>query len=101
MSEMNRTDMIALTAIALFGASFAAETVKLDFLPESQNNYEAKTKGYKDYWVCHGAVHANSFAKDPVTYKAEVWEFLDKVKRFIANGTYPDGDIPVKPSGRK
>ena len=69
-----------------------------DFVPFKHlwTNYEAKTKGYKDYWVCHGAVHANSFAKEPETYKAKVGEFLQNVKRFLANGTYPDGDIPVK-----
>lgn len=74
-----------------------------DFVPFKHlwRNYEAKTKGYKDYWVCHDAVHANSFAKDPVTYKAKVGEFLQNVKRFIAEGTYPDGDIPVKAPAKK
>ena len=74
-----------------------------DFVPFNHlwRNYEAKTKGYKDYWVCHDAVHANSFAKDPVTYKAKVGEFLQNVKRFIAEGTYPDGDIPVKAPVKK
>ena len=64
-------------------------------------NYEAKVQGYKDYYVCPGAVHANSYAKDPATYKAKVAEFLANVKRFIANGTYPNGDLPIKPSARK
>ena len=41
---MNRTEMVTLAVFALFGASPAAETVKLEFLPESQINYEGKTK---------------------------------------------------------
>ena len=74
-----------------------------DFVPFNHvwRSYEAKTKGYKDDWVCHDPVHANSFAKDPVTYKAKVGEFLQNVKRFIAEGTYPDGDIPVKAPVKK
>ena len=73
-----------------------------DFVPFDHlwKNYEAKKKGYKEYWVCEGAVHANSFAKDPDTYKAKVRDFLANVKRFIADGTYPDGDIPVKPAAK-
>ncbi|MBQ5438692.1 MAG: alpha/beta hydrolase, partial [Bacteroidales bacterium] len=74
-----------------------------DFVPFDHlwKNYEAKVQGYKDYYVCPGAVHANSYAKDPATYKAKVAEFLANVKRFIANGTYPNGDLPIKPSARK
>ncbi len=74
-----------------------------DFVPFNHlwTNYEAKTKGYKDYWVCPGAVHANSFAKDPLTYKAKVGEFLQNVKRFIAEGTYPNGDLPIKAVPKK
>ena len=54
-------------------------------------NYKAKKKGYKEYWVCPGAVHANSFAKDPVTYKQKVSGFLQTVRQMLADGTYPDG----------
>ena len=64
-----------------------------DFVPYEHlwKNYEAKTQGYKEYYVCEGAVHANSFAKDPETYKARVKSFLETVKKMIADGTYPDG----------
>lgn len=74
-----------------------------DFVPFKHlwTNYKAKTQGYKDYWVCPGAVHANSFAKDPMTYKAKVGEFLQNVKRFIAEGTYPNGDLPIKAVPKK
>ena len=53
-----------------------------DFVPFEHlwKNYEAKTKGYKEMWVAHGAVHANSFAKYPDTYKERVEEFLARVK---------------------
>ena len=73
-----------------------------DFVPFDHlwKNYEAKVQGYKDYYVCPGAVHANSYAKDPAVYKAKVAEFLANVKRFIADGTYPGGDLPVKPSAK-
>jgi fermentation-respiration switch protein FrsA (DUF1100 family) len=52
-----------------------------DFVPFShlKKNYDAKTSGYKDYWVAPGAVHANSFAKYPEEYKARVEGFLNKV----------------------
>ena len=64
-----------------------------DFVPFDHlwKNYEAKKKGYKEYYVCHGAVHANSFQKDPETYKARVLGFIQTVKKMIADGTYPDG----------
>ena len=54
-----------------------------DFVPFEHlwKNYEAKTKGYKEMWVAHGAVHANSFAKYPDTYKERVEEFLERVKK--------------------
>jgi hypothetical protein len=42
---------------------------------------EAKTNGYKEMWVAHGAVHANSFAKYPDVYKERVEEFLERVKK--------------------
>ena len=52
-----------------------------DFVPFKQmwTNYNAKKKGYKEYYVCPGAVHANSFAKDPETYKHKVLNFLKTV----------------------
>ena len=54
-----------------------------DFVPFEHlwKNYEAKTKGYKEMWVAHGAVHANSFQKYPDVYKERVEEFLDRVKK--------------------
>lgn len=54
-----------------------------DFVPFDHlwKNYEAKTKGYKEMWVAHGAVHANSFQKYPDVYKERVKEFLDRVKK--------------------
>ena len=54
-----------------------------DFVPFEHlwKNYEAKTKGYKEMWVAHGAVHANSFQKYPDVYKERVSEFLDRVKK--------------------
>ena len=53
-----------------------------DFVPFEHlwKNYEAKTKGYKEMWVAHGAVHANSFQKYPDVYKERVEEFLARVK---------------------
>lgn len=64
-----------------------------DFVPFEHlwKNYEAKKKGYKEYYVCPGAVHANSFQKDPDTYKARVLGFIQTVKKLIEDGTYPDG----------
>ena len=64
-----------------------------DFVPfdNLKMNYDAKTKGYKEQYVCHGAVHANSFAKDPVIYKKVVGNFLKTVKNMIAVGNYPNG----------
>ena len=54
-----------------------------DFVPFEHlwKNYEAKTNGYKEMWVAHGVVHANSFAKYPDVYKERVEEFLDRVKK--------------------
>ena len=54
---------------------------KDDFVPTDHvyKNYEAKTNGYKEMWVAHGAVHANSFAKYPDVYKERVEEFLERV----------------------
>jgi len=64
-----------------------------DFVPFShlQLNYDAKKSGYKEMYVCPGAVHANSYAKDPETYKHRVLNFLKTVKNMIAVGNYPDG----------
>ena len=54
-----------------------------DFVPFNHvwKNYEAKVNGYKELYVVHGAVHANSFAKDPEEYKARVKAFIEKVKK--------------------
>lgn len=64
-----------------------------DFVPFEQlaTNYNAKKKGYKEMYVCPGAVHANSFQKDPQAYKAKVLNFLKTVKNMIAAGNYPNG----------
>ena len=43
-------------------------------------NYEAKTHGYKELYLVEGAVHANSYAKDPKNYTWRVKYFLDRVK---------------------
>lgn len=53
-----------------------------DFVPVSHvyKNYEAKTQGYKEMWICPGAVHANSFQKDTEGYISHVKAFLQKVK---------------------
>ena len=53
-----------------------------DFVPFShlQKNYDAKIHGYKEMWVAHGAVHANSYAKYPQEYTARVRNFLAKAK---------------------
>ena len=54
-----------------------------DFVPfkHLQINYDAKVNGYKEMWVAHGAVHANSYAKYPEEYTRRVREFLAKVKQ--------------------
>lgn len=64
-----------------------------DFVPfgHLQQNYDAKKKGYKEMYVCHGAVHANSYQKDPETYIFKVSNFLKTVKNMIQLGSYPDG----------
>ena len=53
-----------------------------DFVPfeHLQKNYDAKVKGYKEMWVTHGAVHANSYAKYPREYVEHVRAFLAKAK---------------------
>ena len=64
-----------------------------DFVPFDHLwlNYNAKKHGYKEYWVCPGAVHANSFQKDTATYKHKVSNFLKTVHNMIEVGNYPDG----------
>ena len=54
-----------------------------DFVPTYHvwQNYQAKTKGYKELWITHGAVHANSYAKYPEEYEERVSKFLEKVKK--------------------
>jgi len=56
-----------------------------DFVPFSHlwTNYNAKTKGYKEYWVAEGAVHANSYAKYPEMYTHKVSNFLKTVHNLL------------------
>ena len=53
-----------------------------DFVPLDHvyKNYEAKTQGYKELYIVPGAVHANSYAKDPANYIWRVKYFLQRVK---------------------
>ena len=53
-----------------------------DFVPVDHvfKNYQAKTHGYKELVLVPGAVHANSYAKDPANYTWRVKYFLDRVK---------------------
>ena len=53
-----------------------------DFVPVDHvyRNYAAKTKGYKELYIVPGAVHANSYAKDPENYAWRVKYFLQRVK---------------------
>ena len=53
-----------------------------DFVPLDHvyKNYEAKTHGYKELYIVPGAVHANSYAKDPANYIWRVKYFLQRVK---------------------
>lgn len=53
-----------------------------DFVPVEHvyKNYAAKVKGYKELYIVPGAVHANSYAKDPAQYTWRVKYFLDRVK---------------------
>ena len=59
-----------------------------DFVPFEHlwENYNAKKKGYKEYWVAPGAVHANSYAKYPEEYTRRVSSFLKTVHNMIAVG---------------
>jgi len=63
-----------------------------DFVPFEHlwENYKAKTQGYKEYWVAHGAVHANSYAKYPEEYTRRVTNFLKTVKNMIKYGSIYD-----------
>jgi hypothetical protein len=63
-----------------------------DFVPfdNLQMCYDAKKKGYKEMYVCHGAVHANSYQKDPETYIAKVSNFLKTVHNMIEDGSVYD-----------
>jgi len=56
-----------------------------------QMNYDAKVKGYKEMYACPGAVHANSYQKDPEMYIFRVSNFLKTVKNMIEDGVYPLG----------
>ena len=51
-------------------------------------NYNAKKKGYKEYWVAPDAVHANSYAKHPEEYIRKVSNFLKTVHNMIEDGVY-------------
>lgn len=64
-----------------------------DFVPfdNLRMNFDAKKHGYKEMYVCHGAVHANSYQKDPASYIRKVDGFLRTVQNMIAAGNYPDG----------
>ncbi|MBQ7710044.1 MAG: alpha/beta hydrolase [Bacteroidales bacterium] len=64
-----------------------------DFVPfdNLQMNYDAKKQGYKEMYVCPGAVHANSYQKNPEMYIHKVSNFLQTVRNMIAVGNYPDG----------
>ena len=53
-----------------------------DFVPVEHvyENYAAKTHGYKEIYIVPGAVHANSYAKDPANYTWRVKYFLQRAK---------------------
>ena len=53
-----------------------------DFVPVEHvyKNYAAKVHGYKELYIVPGAVHANSYAKDPANYTWRVKYFLDRVQ---------------------
>ena len=51
-------------------------------------NYNAKKKGYKEYWVAPDAVHANSYAKHQEEYIRKVSNFLKTVHNMIEDGVY-------------
>ena len=63
-----------------------------DFVPFGNlwKNYNAKTKGYKEYWVAEGAVHANSYARYPEEYTRRVANFLKTVHNMIEDGSAYD-----------
>ena len=53
-----------------------------DFVPFShlQQNYDAKTQGYKEMWIAPGTKHAMAFKDHPWEYLEVVTKFLDKVR---------------------
>ena len=53
-----------------------------DFVPVEHvyENYAAKTHGYRELYIVPGAVHANSYAKDPANYTWRVKYFLQRAK---------------------
>ena len=63
-----------------------------DFVPFSHldKNYRAKKKGYKEMYVCPGAVHANSYQKNPEEYIRRVDNFLKTVHNMIEDGSVYD-----------
>ena len=56
-----------------------------DFVPFNHlwANFNAKTHGYKEYWVAPGAVHANSYAKYPEEYTKRVADFLQTTRNLM------------------
>ena len=66
-----------------------------DFVPFNnlQKNFDAKKHGYKEMYVCHGALHANSYQKDPETYIYKVSSFLKTVKNMVAVGVYSNTNV--------
>lgn len=66
-----------------------------DFVPfdNLQKNFDAKKHGYKEMYVCHGALHANSYQKDPETYIHKVSSFLKTVKNMVAVGVYSNTNV--------
>ena len=63
-----------------------------DFVPFShlEKNFKAKKKGYKEMYVCPGAVHANSYQKNPEEYIHRVGNFLKTVHNMIEDGSVYD-----------
>lgn len=53
-----------------------------DFVPFAhlQQNYDAKTQGYKEMWIAEGTKHAMAYKDHPAEYVATVRAFLNKVK---------------------
>lgn len=53
-------------------------------------NYNAKTQGYKEYWVAPGARHAETYVKYPEEYTRRVSGFLNTVHKMIEDGSIYD-----------